>query len=429
MTNYADGSSESAGRTPSGPTRSGSAPHSGSAGGSPARPAGRRVLSSVDVGSANRARVLQALVEHGPMSRADLARLLDVPRGTVGAMVATLLETGVLAEEAPRPPVDGIGKPARPVWFAPSAGQCGAVSIRAGLVETAVVDGRGEISSRSATPFPPSASQREIEEVVLRSAEEVLGAYRGDLSGIGLAVPALCNPTEGEVIACTPVPGLVDTKLPRLLSESFGTETLLEQDVRAFAIGERWFGAGRGAPEFAALQIDVGVGAGIVLGGRLFLGQTGNTAQVGHTCVDVRGLPCTCGLRGCWETIASLRWLRSQAAQRGIPGGAKTTPARLQRRADSGDTAAQELLGEYADNLAVGIANLAHVLDLTLFIVHGEVVRAGTPFLDLVQASVRARTLRPMSDTTSVVFSEMDQDAGLLGSAATVLTDRFGLAA
>ncbi len=390
---------------------------------------GRGLLSSTDVGSTNRARLLQALVDRGPSSRADLARVIDVPRATVSTIVNGLLAAGVLEENEPRAPAEGIGKPSRPLWFGRDAALCGAITVDAGAVEVAIVDARGEIRSRAVGPLAADRSRAKVERQVLAVATPVLGAHAGQLTGIGMTAPALCDPQAGQVVACTPVPGLVGTRLPTLLADQFDCPVLLEQDVRAFAVGEKWFGVARGCEDFAALQLGVGVGAGIMLMGHLFNGHTAYTAQLGHTCVDVNGIACTCGLRGCWETIASTRWLRAESARRGIAGGRSTSPRRLARRAAAGDLAAARLMSDYIDNLSIGIASLVQLLSLQLFILHGEVVHAGEDLRRQLEERVIARSLPALGEGVRIVFSELDQDSVLLGAAATVLTRHFGISA
>jgi predicted NBD/HSP70 family sugar kinase len=384
-------------------------------------------MSTADIGSANRGRILQALADSGPVSRADLARMANVPRATIGAIVKGLLLEGLLEESSPQPPAAGIGKPARPLWFGPRAGLSGAVLVRATGVESAVVNARGEVLERSTHAFSSRAGRQHLERELLDAVAPTFDSYLGDLLGIGVAVPAACDPDTGRVVACTPVPGLVDTRLAELLAERTGHRVVVEEDARALALGQRWFGQARGVDDFAALEIGAGIGAGIMLGGRLTRGHGVSSSEVGHTCVDIHGERCRCGLRGCWETIASLRWLRAEAARRGMPGARSLTPGRCARRAESGNTAAGELLSAYADNIAVGIANLVHVLPLRLFLLHGDVVAGGDRLLDEVRDAVERRTLPLMTDEVRLELSGDEARFGVLGAAATALTHSFGL--
>src|SRR5690606_37795885 len=145
-------------------------------------------------------------------------------------------------------------------------------------------------------------------------------------------------------------PALTNSSLPEKLAERFGCDVALEQDVRAFASAERWFGNGRRRVSFAALQVDRGVGVGLVVDDLLFPGPSVSSPQFGHICVDRNAAVCSCGQRDCWETLASTAWLAAAAAP--IIGGATDQPlSLLLELAGRGDDAADALLDEYADNI------------------------------------------------------------------------------
>jgi predicted NBD/HSP70 family sugar kinase len=384
------------------------------------------LLSSGDVGAQNRARIFQTLADHGPLSRADLARMAEVPRATIGTIVGRLLTTGMLEERTARRTVATVGQPPRPLWFGPRLGFRGAVLIQPGTMHVAVVDIQGEIVTEGETAFDASATREELQQRLLEGAAGVLTPFAGELTGTGIAVPAICDGERGEVLACTPLPGLVGTRLPQELERYTGGPAVLEEDVRALALGQRWFGQARGIDDFAALQIGEGIGGAIMTGGRLRRSAL-TISEVGHTCVDLHGERCPCGLTGCWETIASLRWLRREAVRLGIPSGASTSPRALTGRAADGDAAAGGLIALYADHIAVGIANLVHLLSLPLFILHGEASGGGDALRDEIQAAVRRRTLPQLSALPQVEFSRLDQRAGLLGAAAAMLTRQLGI--
>ncbi|MDQ2625213.1 MAG: ROK family transcriptional regulator, partial [Actinomycetota bacterium] len=340
-----------------------------------APPAGRRagsakhVMSPQDLGQVNRLLLMQALVDHGPLSRAELARLLGVPRASVGTIANQLLAEGVLAEEPTR--TGGRGKPATPVWFAESAGLTGAVSIEASRVEVGLVNARGQVQRAASRPIEPSIGAAELEDLVLALVDEVLGADLEALVGIGLVVPAQVRPSASLVELCTIVPSLTESALPARLATATGRPVWLEQDVRALAAAERWFGTGRGAASFAVLQIDLGVGVGVVVDGYVFPGEESASPQYGHTCVDLGGLPCTCGLTGCWETVASLAWLRTEAAAHGIEDAAQLGPRDLARLAGDGNAEAEDVLERFAQNLAVGLANVVLSLRTPRIVLQG----------------------------------------------------------
>ena len=376
------------------------------------------LLSARTVGDLNRAAVLRALVVHGPSSRSDLARLANVTRATIGTIVQGLIDDGLLeeleAEDTAAPPrVARVGKPARPVWFVAGAGTVAAIELRSRLVRGALVDARGHLDHALDVPISDASDGAEIERAVLAVVER-LKTHRS-LIGIGISAPGTCDAVAGEVLGSIHVPGAVGYGLAGKVAAATGVAVRIENNTRAEALAEQWFGKGRRVATFATVQTGVGLGAGIVLDGALYRGPGGYGGEVGHTAVVLDGERCVCGRLGCWETVATLRWLRRAAKQRGMPGASRLDAARLAAR---GDAAADALLGEYADHLAIGIANLHGTLGVELFILHGDAVGGATELRDRIRRAARHRT----DSTIDVELTDLD-DAALLGAAGVVLTD------
>jgi predicted NBD/HSP70 family sugar kinase len=156
-------------------------------------------------------------------------------------------------------------------------------------------------------------------------------------------------------------------------------------------------------------------------------GPQGEAGEAGHTTVVVDGLDCVCGLKGCWETIASIRWLRAEARRRKLKSAASLDVRKLTALA-SDDASAHDLLASYAGNIAVGLANLTQLLTPGLFILHGDAVGGGETFRALIEEATRARVFAHVRDKVSVVQSELDQQATVLGAAGLVLSETFHLA-
>jgi predicted NBD/HSP70 family sugar kinase len=211
-----------------------------------------------------------------------------------------------------------------------------------------------------------------------------------------------------------------------MLTSSFGREILVDNDSHALALGEKWFGSGRGVSTFASVQTGTGLGVGLVLEGQIYRGPTGTAGELGHTAVVPRGERCTCGLTGCWETIATIRWLREEAERAQLPRAGRMDAAKLRELAPE-SRAARRLFEDYADHLAIGLANLAHVLGVTMFILHGDAVGGGEEFRALIEHDVRERTLPSLNEQIRVRLSELDQRAAVLGAAGLVLSSAFDL--
>lgn len=388
---------------------------------------GGPILSPRRVGDLNRSRILQSLVDHGPLSRAELSRLANVTRATIGNIVQSLIDAGILEEQSLRP--GQIGKPARPVWFAQRGTVCAVLSLAEHGCEAALVDATGHVLSLFSVEYPrhqPSAAD------LRRCVATALDAVRADLSGapvlgIGVAVPAMCLAT-GEIVASSVLPSLEGRWLHAYLSETYEVPVVVDTDSRAQALAEKWFGQGRGVRVFAATRISEGIGVGVVLNGTLFRADEGIGSEFGHTVVEHRGgRPCRCGRSGCWQTVGGTDWIRQEGRRRGLRGAAKLDCAGLVARAEA-DPVAAELLVDYAENIAVGLANLMHIFHPLLFILNGDVIGGGERLRAEVERALRARVVELVRDDVRVVLSELDVRASMQGAAALVLSSRFQLA-
>ena len=385
------------------------------------------VLSPSRMGDVNRSRVLQALCDVGPLTRAELARLAGVPRATISGIVRPLLESGLLEEGAPDRSVSRVGKPGRPLWFRSGAGLSGAVALRGDGCEAALVSARGEVVAHHQTELSDARDLAAVHRDVAGCLERALGSRRGEILGIGVAVPGVCDTTAGVVVASSQVPALTGHELGPELEREVGVKVVIDNDSRAQALGEKWFGEGRGFQHFAAIQTGHGLGAGLVLRGQVFRGADGRVGEIGHIPVDGQGI-CACGLRGCWETIATLPWVRAEARAAKLPGAANLDARGLARLAAGGSAPARDLLDRYAANLATGLAALVQLVNPDRIILHGDAVGGGEPFRELIAEHVRARSLPPLRAGVDLVLSRLDQQAGLLGAAGLVLSETFNLA-
>lgn len=382
-----------------------------------------QLLTPSDIGGVNRSRVLQAFCDYGPLTRAELAKMAGVTRATIGNIVAGLLESGLVEEGEPQE-TGLVGKPGRPLWFGPRAGLTAAVSLEPTSVHAALVNARGEVLDETHLTYGPNPPGDDIDHAVLDALKKVVPAQRNEILGIGIAVPGVCDTKTGRILGSGQLPALEGTELSEEVTKRFGLRVLIDNDTRAQALGEKWFGAGKQVSSFASIQTGHGIGVGLVLGGVVLRGHRGEAGEAGHTAVVVDGEECVCGLRGCWETIASLRWLRAEAARRKIAGADEIDAATLVAMGDEGSA----LLETYADNLAVGLANLTQLLNPGLFILHGDAVGGGEPFRGLVEQASRERVFGHVQGSLRVVLSELDLQATVLGAAGLVLSETFHLA-
>jgi predicted NBD/HSP70 family sugar kinase len=384
------------------------------------------LLSPSKMGDVNRGRLLQSLFDLGPTSRADLARHIGVNRATITGIVQPLIEDGILMEGEPVVPGGAGGKPARPLQFSPDAPQIGAIDLRHGSVRTALVSWTGEITAVEHERFPPAG--RDPEEAVtaiVASLTRTLSAARQPPLGVGVGATGMIDRDRGIIVKVNLAPILSGLALGPILESRIGLPVYLDHHPRALLLADRWFGIGRSLRTFSVLYLSDVIGGALQLDGHLQSGPAGAGGEVGHTFVQVDGDICTCGRRGCWETIATTSWLRRQAQAAGLPQADAMTPALLSELADGGLEPALRLLDLYARNIAVGIANLQQTLAPNQFVLHGDVVEGGERLRVAIEEHVgRLVPPRPGSDP-HVLLTEQGNLATLRGAAGIVLLRRL----
>lgn len=389
----------------------------------------RPLLSSSLVGTANRGRVIQALYDLGPTSRAELARAAGVNRTTISGIVQPLVDQNVLVEMDPSPSRAGGGKPARPLWFSPDARPVCGVLLMPEAVHACIVTLEGEIQAEERLPLPAGNGPiKPIVRTIVDCIRHMLAAAGRPPLGIGVAVGGMVDTDKGSIVMVNLAPSLSGYPLAAELHRRFRMPVRIDHHPRALLVGDRWFGKGRGLGQFAAVYTGEVLGGAFYLEGHLHRGTAGAGGEIGHTFVQVDGALCRCGRRGCWDTIATLGWLRREAKAAGLRDAGRMDSERLTALVDDGQPGAANLLDRYARNVAIGVANLQQTLALDVYILHGDVVRGGDRLIERIANHVRQLVpLRPGAEI-NLVPGDAGDEAALRGAAGLVLSDLWQLA-
>ncbi|MDD0856736.1 ROK family protein [Arthrobacter alpinus] len=284
----------------------------------------------------------------------------------------------------------------------------------------------GRIIERFSASYARSANQKVITAAIEEATRK---CFKGrNLTGIGVAASGMVNATTGQIISMILTPGLDGLEVRSMLSDQFNTTVLVDHHPRVLALGDRWFGLARHGQDFASVYTGEALGFGIVRQGQIVSGVDGAGGESGHTIVQLDGTQCECGNRGCWETVATLAWLRSEAQQLSLPDASLITSAQLVECANNNDSGARALLDRYARNLATGIANNEHVLASGTYIMHGDVCGGGDVMLKAIEDWV-TRLSPKRGNPPKVLFAESPDDMSLLGGGGLVLSQAFSTSA
>ncbi|MBV9661658.1 MAG: ROK family protein [Acidimicrobiales bacterium] len=280
---------------------------------------------------------------------------------------------------------------------------------------------------------PSPCTGPELVRDVLAAAARLSGPGRRPAS-VGLGVPGLVD-RDGRFVFAPNLPGAAGTALGGALREAEpACRFWIGNDATAACWAEHTRGAGRGHPDMLMVTLGTGIGGGIVSGGRLIEGASRFSAEFGHMVVDPSGPPCPCGKRGCWERFASGAGLGEVGREQAVAGRAPELtrlaghPEAVQGEhvtaaAAGGDAAAVEIMKRFAWWVALGLANLANLLDPGVIVLGGGLVEAGAVLLEPTRQAffelVEAGEVRPPID---IVAAELGARAGAVGAALLAAT-------
>jgi glucokinase len=292
-----------------------------------------------------------------------------------------------------------------------SAGHLLGVDIGGTKLVVAIGDAHGRpLDETRVEAWGQGSAERDFERLVAEVSALLAraGLRAADVAGIGVSAPGPLDPVAGVVIQTPNLPGWRDFPLRARLERALGIPVRIENDANAAALAEWRHGAGRGATSLVFLTMSTGIGAGIVLDGRVWRGQHFQAGEIGHMPVEPDGRLCGCGLRGCLEAYVGGAGLAARMRE-DLAAGAATAlrelsggdPARLSARLwtraiREGDAYALRLHGEFVVRLARALAALVLILDPQR-IALGTIVRENPDlFLEPVRAALRERIWEQM---------------------------------
>jgi glucokinase-like ROK family protein len=371
----------------------------------------------------NRSIVLDIIRRGGKVSRTDLAKRSSLTKPTVSAIVDDLIARGIVQEVGFGKTVATGGRRARLLEF--NDASAAYLGLRFGVHHTtvAIADARGEVRAVKEAPTvygDPHASIRSALELFDPALAEA-GLPRERLASVGVTVPGMVDTRTGKV-ALAPNLGWSDVPIRELLQQALELPVVVHNVTNAGAIAEGRIGAAKGARSYVWVYVGHGLGAGIVIDGQLFSGTKGFSGEIGHCPIVDDGPLCSCGLRGCLETLASgkaIERIAAEAARGSEPTllSAQASPFDAQvvlEAARDGDAVSQRILRQVGQHLGVGLSYLINVLDPELLVLGGRVMEASDFILEGARASVARHTLR--SSKCEVVASTLGERAGLMGS-------------
>src|SRR4051812_11910826 len=384
------------------------------------RSTARRRAGLPSVGSAGL--VVGLLRARGPMTRAELGSTLGLSRATVSTTAGQLKQDGWLDERPGSGEVTGRGRPPTLLRLTQQAGVAVGVDLGRTHARVVLADLGHQVLAEKALGMDESWQVGEAVDAVQSLVEDVLaevGVDRADTVGVGLGLPAPLD-ARGHLTSPTIPPDWVREDPAPAIAQRLQVPVIVDNDANLGALAESRWGAGRGAETLFYVKASSGIGAALVLGGRVFRGSGGTAGEIGHFTMDEDGLVCRCGSRGCVEVRVGGPALVAEVAN----GAASiSSVAELIAAAEEGDLACTRVLADAGKTLGVALAAVLNIVNPDRVVLGGELGGAG----ELVLASLRERlgrhALASAVRDASVVQGALGERAEALGAVLLVLTE------
>lgn len=310
-----------------------------------------------------------------------------------------------------------------------------AVDLGGTNLRVAIVDGDGAIRSEAQQPTDATDGPKAVVERIGDAVNEI--ARTEDVpkdTPIGVASPGPLDPRTGIVHFSPNLPGWNDVPIADWLKKKTGREVLLSNDANAAALGEVYFGVGRGTKNLIYIGLGTGVGGGVYSEGLLIDGVRGMGGELGHVTVDLNGPRCTCGSAGCIEAYCSA-WAITRDARELVASGRgaairnaagsddQVGPKAVGDAARQGDPAAVALLDRAGRALGAGMANFVNIFNPEVIALGGGVAQIGDPLIEPVKRALDAFSMPVIRDGVRFLPSGLGVKTGIYGAAALSFYD------
>lgn len=378
---------------------------------------GRGTLDARGIRRHNGKRILDAVRRHGPISRADLVHHAELSAPTVCAVVEDLVDRRGLLQNVGKGASSGGRRPLM-IDFNAEYGYVAGVDIGSRSLRFALADLRGKVVHRR-EERTPTASREAILQRVTGGIRALFAESKRDprkLFAVGAGAPGMTDVTHGRVIRAVNLKDWTDVPLRDFLQEVFAVPAIVDNDVNMAALGEQWVGCAKDCRNFVFIALGAGVGAGIVIDGRLYRGSRWYAGEISHMHLDYRRWQIDYGDQGFLESLAGAEAI-ARRGRRLRGGTSRSVPfadgaAQVFEAARAGDRTAQAVVQQVAVYLGTALANIAAVLDPSLIVFGGGISHVGDQLLD----PVREVASRIVPNTPEIRLTTVGDDVPVFGS-------------
>ena len=368
----------------------------------------------------NQKLLLNEIVANSPISRAKLSEKTGLNKSTVSSQVNTLIEKNLIFEIG-QGQSSGGRKPVMLV-FNKNAGYSIGIDIGVDYMNCILTDLKGNIIHEDYQQVE-SQSSEEIKDVLILKINNLKAQMPESpygLIGIGLCVPGLVN-SEQKVIFTPNLDWNYELDLKHLIEQEFKVPVFLENEANAGAYGEKEFGAAKNYENLVYVSVHTGIGVGIIINNDLYRGVRGFAGEMGHLTIDLNGLKCSCGNRGCWELYASEKALIKSLSKQQQEKLSNQDIIQLSNQNNPDILMALQKFGFY---LGIGLTSILNTFNPQAVIIRNSIVEALPMVLNSIKNSVTSRTYQQLENSYELLPSSLGKNAPALG-ACSIAIEQF----
>ncbi|HZJ88619.1 MAG TPA: ROK family transcriptional regulator [Sphaerochaeta sp.] len=379
----------------------------------------------------NRRAVLKFIRKQQEVTKADIAKVTGLTTMAIHKIVTELETLGMIRKGSLR--TGGVGRSAVTYTIDESYKYSIGIHINVYRTTVAVVNLKGTILAKESIKIHNDSVQTFIDALVA-SIEKMLATAeidRSEVVGIGIGAPGPVDVSQGMILTPPNFPLLEYLPIEQILASRTKLPVYLAKDANAIALGVFWHGDHLECDDLLYIDIDMGIGAGLVIDGRIRKGFTESAGEIGHMIISPDGPRCNCGNRGCLEAVASgLALVRDFSAYLARHSDHPLYPNRsslgiedLLGALAKHDVAALDFINQSAYYTGLVVRNLLNALDPSLIVLGGMIVTGYPHYVKIVEDVAHGHQMRG-SRVQDTITTELHSDMGVIG-AATVVADHF----
>jgi glucokinase-like ROK family protein len=390
--------------------------------------------------------LLLSLLHEGDLSRVELAKRTYLSTTTITNLTAELIEAQIISENlkpnysASQSPARSVGRPRTLLHLVPEARFAIGIHVGIGLFRVALVNLFDEMIASGLEHFNFSDTPEQVLEQMARMVEKTIMDSQVDpqkILGVGVGASGLVDYQAGINVLAVNL-GWRKVAIQDILEQRLGFPVVVDNNVRAMALGEALFGCGRQVESLAFVYGRIGVGAGFVFGGQVYRGSSTGAGEIGHvTMITKDGDQCRCGKTGCLETLVSepvilkYAYRIAQENPQGLLAHVLQTPGedrpidKVFNAARQGDLQTIKMIAARARFLGIAMANLVNIFNPELILLGGVFAQGHDLFIPTVSQTMREMAFAGMGEKVRLQPTSFGWRAGVVGAGALALSRFF----